>query len=89
MPDFVCRLELAAGLEKSFNDLDVHNAASLLLLDKSRLPQLVEFAKKRGWAINGDKIIFPARQVEIDNETIPTVMIDRALKYAVALEQIV
>lgn len=83
------RMELATGLERSFGELQVSNAASLLLLGDSQLPQLVEFAGKRGWIVQGDRILFPPRPTPIDNETVPTIMMNRALQYAAALEQIV
>lgn len=83
------RGELAVGLEKSFKELAITSAAALLLLNESQVPQLVEFAKKRGWSVQGDKIVFPPKKVSIAEETSSKWMISNALNYATALEQIV
>lgn len=63
----------------------------MLLLDHTQIPQLLDFAAKRGWTATDGRILFPAHHDvrSAARGTNPKAMIGRALFYASQLEQIV
>lgn len=87
--------ELAAGIEKAFEVLEVRAAATILLFGPTDTDATLAFGASRGWTLDKGHFVFKnASAVPKDSETnalltVPKVAIDRALSYANALEQIV
>lgn len=88
------RRELALGIEKAFDSLEVSVAAQMLLFEPSHTDAARAFGTCRGWTVKGTRFILASNTQHKGTETSvlqtsPTVAIGRALCYANALEQIV
>lgn len=86
------RHEIASCEEKAYDTLPLNDVATLLFLDS--LPEVLEFAKERGWHVNptNQTIEFANKAVETtsENERIPTrSTITTNLHFARELESIV
>jgi hypothetical protein len=98
------RQEIANGLEAAYREMSFAAVREALFLRKEQTLPLVEFAKTRGWIISSDgntiKFVNHHRTVEEEEQertaaqmdspiTDASLMIQRALAYAVELEQII
>lgn len=86
------RIGIAEGMEQAYEEISLTQAVSMLLLTCAQIPMLAEFGQKRGWHLEGERIIFPRNQKVkflFDDQTDSKLMINRALNYAQALDQII
>ncbi|EFA79220.1 26S proteasome regulatory subunit S14 [Heterostelium album PN500] len=79
------REDIANCIERSFKYLTLKEAQKVLQV--ASLDQLSEYIKKRGWKVDGDKILFDSgpQQIEIPS----TQLIHQTIHYAKELERIV